>query len=70
MTEDWVQAVGHSPVSQISLQIVVRAVITSSPPAWASSAGMLLTPGDFPLLSDCPGVPCANGDVVSSMNLG
>ena len=44
MTKDWVHGVGHSPVCQILLQIVVRAVITSSPPAWASSAGMLSTP--------------------------
>ena len=33
MTKDWVHGVGHSPVCQILLQIVVRAVITSSPPA-------------------------------------
>ena len=30
MTKDWVHGVGHSPVCQILLQIVVRAVITSS----------------------------------------
>ena len=35
-----VHGVGHSPVCQILLQIVMRAVITSSPPAWTSSAGM------------------------------
>ena len=52
-TKDWVQAVGHSPVCQILLQIVVRAVITSSPPAWTSSAGMLSTPDDFPFFNDC-----------------
>ena len=46
MTKDWVYGVGHSPVCQILLQIVVRAVITSSPPAWTSSAGMLSTPAD------------------------
>ena len=39
MTKDCVHGVGHSPVCQILLQIVVRAVITSSPPAWTSSAG-------------------------------
>ena len=33
MTKDWVHGVGHSPVCQILLQIVVRAVITSSPPS-------------------------------------
>ena len=44
MTKDWVQGVGHSPVCQILLQIVVRVVITSSPPAWTSSGEMLLTP--------------------------
>ena len=53
MTKDWVHGVGHFPVFQILLQIVVRAVITSSPPAWTSSAGMLLTPADFPFFNDC-----------------
>ena len=53
MTKDWVQGVGHSPVCQILMQIVVRAVITSSPPAWASSAAMLSTPTDFPFFSEC-----------------
>ena len=53
MTKDWVHGVGHSPVCQILLQTVVRAVITSSPPAWTSSAVMLSTPADFPLFSDC-----------------
>ena len=38
---------------QILLLIVVRAVITSSPPAWTSSAGMLSTPADYPFFSDC-----------------
>ena len=53
MIKDWVHGVGHSPVCQIMLQIVVRAVITSSPPAWTSSVGMLSTPADFPFFSDC-----------------
>ena len=53
MTKDWVQGVSHSPVYQILLQIVVRAVITSSPPAWTSSARMLSTPADFPFFNDC-----------------
>ena len=53
MTKDWVHGVGHSLVCQILLQIVVRAVITSSPPAFASSAGMMSTPADFPFFSDC-----------------
>ena len=53
MTKDWVHGVGHSPVCQTLLQIVVRAVITSSPPAWASSAGMLSTPADFSFFNDC-----------------
>ena len=44
---------GHSPVCQILSQIVVRAVITSSPPAWTSSAGMLSTPADLPLSNEC-----------------
>ena len=53
MMKDWVHRVGHFPVCQMLLQIVVRAVITSSPPAWTSSAGMLLTPADFPFFNDC-----------------
>ena len=53
MTKDWVHGVGQSPVCQILLQINVRAVITSSPPAWTSSAGMLSTPADFPFINDC-----------------
>ena len=53
MTKDWVHEVGHSPVCQILLQIVVRAVITSSLPARTSSAGMLSTLADFPFLNDC-----------------
>ena len=52
MTKDWVHGVGHSPVCQILLQIVVRAVITSSQPDWTSSAGMLSTPADFPFFND------------------
>ena len=53
MTKDWVHRVGHFPVCQILLQIVVIAVITSSPPAWTSSAGMLSTPSDFSFFNDC-----------------
>ena len=53
MTKDWVNGVGHSPVCQILLQIVVRALITSSLHAWTSSAGMLSTPADFPFFNDC-----------------
>ena len=56
--KDWVHAVGHSPVFQILLQIVVRAVSTSSPPAWTSSAGMLSTPADFRFLNDCSPLLC------------
>ena len=43
--------VGHSPVFQILLQIVVRMSIMVSPPAWTYSAGMLPTPADFPIFS-------------------
>ena len=43
--------VGHSPVFQILLQIVVRLSIMASPPAWTNSAGMLSTPADFPIFS-------------------
>ena len=46
--EDWVHRVGHSPVCQILYQIVAKAVITSSPPALTSSAGLLSIPADFP----------------------
>ena len=53
MTKDWVHGVGHSPVCQILLQIVVRAVITSSPLVWTSSAGMLSTQADFNFFNDC-----------------
>ena len=53
MTKDWVHGVGHSPVCQILLQIVVRAMITSSPPAWTISTGMLSTPADFHFFTDC-----------------
>ena len=66
MTKDWVQGVGHSPVWHILLQNVVRAVITSSPPAWTSSAGMLSTPDDFPFFNDCTAVDFfANDGVVN-----
>ena len=52
MTKDWVHVVSHSPVRQILLQIVVRAVIVFSPPAWTSSGRMLSTPADFPFFND------------------
>ena len=52
MSKDWVHGVGHSRVCQVLLQIVVRAVITSSLPAWTRSAGMLSTPADFPFFND------------------
>ena len=41
--------VGHYPVFQILLHIVVRMSIMASPPAWTNSAGMLSTPADFPV---------------------
>ena len=53
LTKDWVNGAGHSPVCEIILQIVVRAVIISSPPAWTSSAGRLSNPADFPFFSNC-----------------
>ena len=52
MTKDWVQGIGYSPVYQILLLFVVRAVMTSQS-AWTSSAGILSTPADFPFLNDC-----------------
>ena len=53
MTKDWVHGVGHSPVCQILLQIIMRTVIASSPPAWTRYAGVISTPADFPFFSDC-----------------
>ena len=53
MTKDWVHVVSHSPVRQILLQIVVRAVIVFSPPAWTSSGRMLSTPADVLFFNDC-----------------
>ena len=53
MMKDWVHGVGHSSVCQILLQIVMRSVITSSPPTWTSSAEMLSTLADFPFFNDC-----------------
>ena len=52
LIKDSVHGVGHSPVCQILWQIVVRAVITSSPPAWTSSAGSLSAPADFPFFNE------------------
>ena len=43
--------VGHSPVFQILLQIVVRMSIMASPPTWTNAAGMLSTPADLPIFS-------------------
>ena len=53
MTKDWVHRVGHSPVCQILLQIVVRSVMTFSPANWTSSAEILSTPAYFPFSNDC-----------------
>ena len=53
MTKDWVQGVGDSPVCQILLHIVERAVITLSPPDWTGSAWMLSIPADFPFFNNC-----------------
>ena len=53
MTKDWVHGACHSPVFKILLQIVVRAVMTPSPPASTSSAGMLSNPADFPIFNSC-----------------
>ena len=52
MISDWIHGVGHSPVCQILLQIVVSVVIKASPPASISSAGMLSIPADFPFFRD------------------
>ena len=66
MTKDGVHGVGHFQGCQILLQIVVRAVIISSPPAWTSFAGMLSIPADFPFFNDCTAVDFfANDGVVN-----
>ena len=44
-----VHGVGHSPVSQILLQMLVKVESMASPPFFINSAGMLSSPGDFPL---------------------
>ena len=52
MIRDWVHGMGHSPLCQILLQILCKALITASPPACTSSPGILSISGDFPFLSD------------------
>ena len=49
---DCVHGVGHSPVCQILLQILVRTSVTASPPCLISSAGILSIPADLPLFRD------------------
>ena len=50
---DWVQGVDHSPVRQISSQMLVRMSVTVSPPCFIGSVGMLSIPGVLPLFSAC-----------------
>ena len=52
MNSDWVYDVGHSPVCQILLQIVVSASIMASPPACTSYTATLSAPADFSFFSD------------------
>ena len=52
MIRDWFFGMGHSPACHILLQILCKALITASPPAWISSPGILPVPGDFLFLSD------------------
>ena len=49
MIIDLVHLVGNYPVSQILLQMIVRVEIMASPPFFINSAGILSSPGDFPL---------------------
>ena len=49
MIIDLVHGVGHSPVSQILLQMIVRVEIMASPPFFINSTGMLSSNDDFPL---------------------
>ena len=52
MTRDWVHGVGHSPVRQILLQIISRALTMASPLCLSSYVGILSSPADFPFFSD------------------
>ena len=45
ITRDLVHSVGHSPVFK------VRTSVVASPPMLTNSAGMLVTPADFPICS-------------------
>ena len=54
MTKDLVQGMGHSPVCQILLQIIVRAVIRVSQPARISPAGIIVDPRWFSFLTQPP----------------
>ena len=80
MTKDWVHGVGHPPACKILLQIVVRAVITSSLQAWTVLLGccrfQLTSPSSMivlqpPLLCEgWGGHPlCLSGDSSVLMNL-
>ena len=44
-----IRLIVHSRVSQILLHMIVRVEIMASPPLFINSAGMLSSPGDFPL---------------------
>ena len=55
--------VGHSPVFQILLQIVVRISIMASPPSWTNSSGMLSTPADFPIFSALTAASTSSGRI-------
>ena len=50
MTIHWVFGVGQSPVCQILLQIAVRMLVATIPPACINSASILSTLADFPFL--------------------
>ena len=49
MIIDLVHGVSHSPVTHILLQMIVKVETMASPPFFINSAGVLSSPGDFPL---------------------
>ena len=56
IVSDWVHVVGHSPVYQILLQMLVRMSINASPPFFNNSIGMLSFPAPFPFFNDLTAV--------------
>ena len=57
MRSNWVYGVGHFFIIHILFHMAVRALMTCSPPALISSAGILSTPDDFPFFSAFTATP-------------